>query len=294
MAVPLRKPQVVHPPGTILQHLYVKERLIGIPSGTFVEVGVGSGHLSYLLLCGGWSGTGYDLSASSLARTSELTASFIASGRFAVCHADWLLEAEVASVDLVVSSMVLEHLDDDGVRRYFERARAALRPNGLGIILVPSSPRHWGIEDEIAGHYRRYTADSLSATVRQHGWRVQHVAGLTYPLSNMLLRLSDILVRRAEQARQVLPLQERTKHSGDRNVAWKTNYPPWAGALINETTLRPFHWLQRRHRSDPNALVLYCECLPPDPDDQIPRLRPHEHRARPPGPPHSPTVPPGR
>jgi SAM-dependent methyltransferase len=254
-----RGSRVVHPPGTLLQHLYVKERLAGVAPGSFVEVGVGSGHLSNLLLRNGWSGTGYDLSAGALARAARLNAPFIERGRFAVRRGDWLAEAESAPADLVVSSMVIEHLDEDGVARYFEQARSTLRSSGRGVVLVPGSPRHWGIEDEIAGHYRRYTADSLSATVRRHDLRVLHLAGLTYPLSNMLLRLSNALVSRAERQKRLLSLQQRTERSGERDVAWKTEFPPWAGALLNETTLRPFHWLQRRCSGYPGALVLYCE-----------------------------------
>lgn len=262
MAAGSGKARMVYPPGTILQHMYVMERLVGLTPGSFVEVGVGSGHLSHLLLSCGWSGTGYDLSDSALARASQLNAPFIASGHFAMRNKDWLRGVEAEPVDLVISSMVIEHLDDDAVRLYFERSASALRPGGRGILLVPGSPRHWGIEDEIAGHYRRYTTDSLGATVSQHGWRVLHLAGLTYPLSNLLLGLSNILVRRAEQDKQALTLEERTERSGDRNVAWKTDFRPWAGALVNETTLGPFHRWQKRNPDNPNALVLYCECLP--------------------------------
>ena len=46
----------VLPPGTLLQHMYLRERLRDRPAGTFVEVGVGSGHMSRLLLDLGWSG----------------------------------------------------------------------------------------------------------------------------------------------------------------------------------------------------------------------------------------------
>jgi SAM-dependent methyltransferase len=253
---------VVHPPGTILQHLYLRERFATLAPGTFVEVGVGSGHLSQLLLSEGWQGTGYDLNAASLARASALNSAAVAAGRFSVRNEDWLVGQQAPAVDLVVSSMVLEHLDEQAIDRYFERAAASLKPGGLGILLVPSSPAHWGIEDEIAGHHRRYTAQALRATVQLHGWRVEHLAGLCYPLSNALLRLSNLLVDRAERDKQALSMQERTEHSGDREVAWKTDFPPWTRVLVNDRALRPFHWLQKRFRGAPGALVLYCECRP--------------------------------
>ena len=259
--------RVVYPPGTILQHLYLRERIAAWTPGAFVEVGVGSGHISNILLSLGWSGTGYDLNAAAVARASSLNRVFIESGRFAVRNADWLAGGdEPKSVDIVVSSMVLEHLNEAQVADYFEHAAQLLRPDGRGIFFVPGSPHHWGIEDEIAGHCRRYTIGSLSDAARQHGWLPIHVVGLTYPLSNLLLGMSNALVRRAEEHKQTLSLQERTEQSGSREVEWKTEFPGWTGMFLNETTLRPVHWLQRRKRSQAShdALVIYAECFPPE------------------------------
>ena len=62
--------------------------------------------------------------------------------------------------------MVLEHLDEEDELRYFEKCEQDLKPGGFAILLVPASPAHWGVEDEIAGHYRRYTFDSLRVLLR--------------------------------------------------------------------------------------------------------------------------------
>jgi SAM-dependent methyltransferase len=255
---------VVHPPGTVLQHLYLKERVASLTPGSFVEVGAGAGHISNVLLSLGWSGTGYDLNAAALARASAVNRAFVDAGRYAVRNEDWLTADDHERVDLVISSMVLEHLDDEQVAQYFDCAARQSRPGGRGILFVPGSPPHWGIEDEIAGHYRRYTADSLSDMIARHGWTPTHTVGLTYPLSNLLLGLSNALVRRAEADKQALSLQERTEQSGDRDVEWKTGFPPWTRFLLNETALRPAHWLQklRRSRASKDALVIYCECRP--------------------------------
>jgi hypothetical protein len=56
--------------------------------------------------------------------------------------------------------MVMEHLDVHGERAFVERAGRCLSAGGRMVAIVPASPEHWGIEDEIAGHYRRYTANS--------------------------------------------------------------------------------------------------------------------------------------
>jgi hypothetical protein len=54
------------PPGTILQHRYLKERLSRLRPGRFVEVGCGKGFTSRVLLDAGWTGIGYDLNPDSL------------------------------------------------------------------------------------------------------------------------------------------------------------------------------------------------------------------------------------
>jgi SAM-dependent methyltransferase len=256
--------KVVHPPGTVLQHLYLAERLSCLSPGRFIEVGIGNGHASRVLLDHGWRGTGYDLNSEAVAHALGVNSDFVASKTFEAFAADWLNEeVESNALDLVLSSMVLEHLDDADVSRYFAQAARALRPGGRAIFFVPGSPRHWGIEDEIAGHYRRYTTESFTSTVVEHGWRVAHIAGLTYPLSNLLLSTSNRLVSRAEADKQELELKERTELSGDRDVPWKTGFPSWTGVLLNETAMRPFHWLQKHYREHPGALVIYCECTPP-------------------------------
>lgn len=258
--------RIVHPPGTILQHLYLKERLRSIPPGRFVEVGVGSGHVSSVLLSLGWEGIGYDLSAKAIERASRVTRAFVDAGRFALRNEDWLAteQSEGGSADLVISSMVLEHLSDAQVPLYFERAASQLRADGRAILFVPGSPRHWGIEDEISGHYRRYTIATLRETVSRQGWAASHVVGLTYPLSNLAMGLSNFLTRRAEASKRSLTLQERTVQSGHREVRWKTEFPRPAGWLLNETVMRPAHWIQKleRCRSSEAAVVIYCECQP--------------------------------
>ena len=44
------------PPGTILQLIYLRERLENIKSGRFLEIGPGSGEICGLLLELGWRG----------------------------------------------------------------------------------------------------------------------------------------------------------------------------------------------------------------------------------------------
>lgn len=261
----IRKP--VLPPGTLLQLMYVRARLRRLAPGRFVEIGVGHGALSRLLLDLGWRGVGWDLNEHALEAAAALNADAIAERRYELTLANWLEAADEGSqsAGLVVSSMVLEHLDDDDERRYFRRAAETLRPDGRVVLLVPGSPRHWGIEDEIAGHQRRYTFETLRHAAESSGFSVEQLAGLTFPLSNLLLPLSNRRVRRCEADKMSLDLERRTVESGDRHVPWKTSFPAAAGLVLNEAVLFPFDLLQRVNSRSHRSLVLYCECRPDGP-----------------------------
>lgn len=253
---------MILPPGTILQQMYLKERLRGTPAGTFVEVGAGQGIVSRTLLDLGWKGTAYDLNADSLEVAARVNADAVAEGRYTTRHGNWLDERGGGKTDLVVSCMVLEHLDDAQEARYLERCREVLRPGGLGVLLVPGCPELWGVEDDIAGHLRRYTFDSLGERVRSHGFGLRHVAGLTYPLSNMLFPLSEFLVKRAERQKMALSAQQRTELSGNRNVKFKTTFPAALGLVLNDVTMTPLHWLQKANARNPRSMVIYAEFSP--------------------------------
>jgi SAM-dependent methyltransferase len=243
--------------------MYLTERLRALARGSFVEVGTGEGWLAKTLLDAGWCGTGYEPGAEAAARAAEQLAPEISAGRFRLERRDWLtVDAAGAEVDLVVSAMVLEHLAPEQEHEYFRHAAGYLRPGGRALLLVPGSPAHWGIEDEIAGHYRRYSPESMRRLLAVVGWEVGHIAGLTYPLSNLLLPLSNRLVRRSEGHRRALSLAERTTASGSRDVPLKTRFPATLGLVLNTYALAPWHWWQKMARHHPHALALYVECWP--------------------------------
>lgn len=257
-------PMAVLPPGTLLQILYLRERLALVRPGRFIEIGPGSGELTKVLLERGWSGVSYDLDVNTIAALKARFATEIAQGRYAAIAGDFLSSTpDHNPADLVISCMVMEHLDDVAEPAFMRQAARNLNPGGLMIGLVPSSPAHWGIEDDIAGHCRRYTSDTLNRLMQTTGWQLDHVAGLTYPVSNMLLPVSNFLVNRSERAKLTLSALDRTKQSGRRNVRFKTHFPSIIGLILNEYTMMPFHLLQKCFSKSQRALVLYFEASPP-------------------------------
>ena len=162
----------------------------------------------------------------------------------------------------MISCMVMEHLEDDAQNAIMKMSADCLKKGGVMIGLVPSSPAHWGIEDDIAGHCRRYTRNSIETLVSVNGWKLLHIAGLTFPISNLLLPVSNFLVNKSEGSKLDLSPLDRTKQSGRRQVKFKTYFPAILGLLLNEFTLFPMYILQKLFVKSERALVLYFEAQP--------------------------------
>lgn len=246
------------PPGTILQLMYLRERLENIQPGRFVEIGPGSGEITALLLELGWRGCSCDLEEVTIARLRNRFCDEVAAGKLEAFHGDFLMLPD-DSVNLIISCMVMEHLDEDDQKAFMDKAALLLKDDGQMIGLVPASPVHWGIEDDIAGHFRRYTRGSLQELATVTGWRLLHSSGLTYPVSNILLPVSNYLVKRKERKKLELSVLERTRLSGRRSVLFKTRFPSFFGLLLNRVVMYPFHILQKKFGNNDNSLVLYFE-----------------------------------
>lgn len=249
------------PPGELLQIAYLKERLANLTPGTFQEIGPGKGTISRVLLGLGWKGSAYELGKESAQELRSRFAAEISKGQFSVICGDWLT-APIVPADLLISCMVMEHLDHRREAEFMRRALNTLSSGGRMIGLVPGSPKHWGIEDDIAGHQRRYTRDAIKELMVKTGWKADHIKGLTFPLSNLLLPISNRLVKNAEQQLLQYSPSERTVRSGHRSVLGKTRFPQIFGLLLNPVAILPFHWIQKLFGDAEGALVLYFEATP--------------------------------
>ncbi len=78
-----------------------------------------------------------------------------------------------ADFDTVICLNVLEHVEDD--QGSLENIRAVLRPGGHALILVPRGPGLLGTLDEVLGHRRRYTPESLRAVAAAAGFDVKEI-----------------------------------------------------------------------------------------------------------------------
>lgn len=246
-------------PGSILQRMYFKNRLKKMKAGKFLEVGCGNGYLSEILLSRGWQGTSFDLGESACEKSRQRNAKFITEKKYSVVSGDFLTAEINEKSDLVISMMVIEHLAPENVERYFEKCKKIIKPEGKIAVFVPAGMKHWGVEDDIAGHFRRYEFADFYKLAEESGLVILDLSGLTYPVSNLLLGLSNRMVRKNEGHKKDLSLEERTIQSGDRSVKFKTSFPFYLKLLLNEMVLFPFHLLQIINKKNPGSMVIYCE-----------------------------------
>ncbi|MCS6950416.1 MAG: class I SAM-dependent methyltransferase [Armatimonadota bacterium] len=140
------------------------------PNPVIVDVGCGTGATAVLLQQYGMV-VGVDISplALSWSRQRGLEALLLAAAE--------RLPLLSESVDVIVATDILEHLDDDVA--VLEEFRRVLRPGGCVVVTVPAYRILWSEHDLALMHRRRYIASVLAKRARLAGFEI---AKLTYAL----------------------------------------------------------------------------------------------------------------
>jgi len=133
--------------------------------GEVLEIGSGIGNMSGLIRP---AASRLVVTDASPAHLDRLRARFAGDPGVAVCayDLDGPPPADVAArtYDAVVAINVIEHIEDD--RALVGRLAALLRPGGSLLVYVPACPAAFGPLDTALGHFRRYTAATLTELLR--------------------------------------------------------------------------------------------------------------------------------
>lgn len=144
----------------------VRRSVRGLPPGRAVDVGCGPAGNTAVLCDLGWDVTGVEL--------TEVAAAIARSRGLDVVRGDATrLPLPDASVDLVVSTDVWEHIEDD--KAVAAETARVLRPGGRALVAVPCAMALWSGHDVALGHVRRYERDGLTGLVESAGLRVERV-----------------------------------------------------------------------------------------------------------------------
>ena len=247
-------------PGHVLQHQAIWSELKDLPPGYFLEAGCGIGLISNFLLRKGWKGIGVDLNEDSIQLNRSINKKFIENKEYNCLCDDFTSYSDPtiksSGYDLVISSNVIEHLKEPTFSDFLQNMVSSTKENGQIVILVPGSPKDWGIEDEVVGHIKRYTQEDLKQIAQDFNLTPINIYGTTYPLSNMLLGMSNYLVKKNEGHKLSHSGYENTIESSLRKNKYKTEFPLWTRLIINKFFLYPFILLQNLFKKHPRCLML--------------------------------------
>jgi SAM-dependent methyltransferase len=215
-------------------------------AGPFLDAGCGSGDVSLHLARKGWTGTAVDASPDAVARARALLAPYpdvrVEQGSAFGPNFSSSDAPERADFALALAMDVIEHLEDDAAA--LSALAARLRPGGHLVVSVPSNPREWRWDDEVFGHYRRYTEADLRAKLRAAGFVTLEIWDFTFPVFWAMRRAYT----RLKPAPRVLDgsREERTRASSGENP-WAV---PGSGLLSRDNFLwrALSRWQFARHR----------------------------------------------
>jgi hypothetical protein len=95
--------------------------------------------------------------------------------------------------DTVVCLNVVEHVERDV--EALVNIRSALVEGGRAVILVPQGQWNFGSLDEVLGHFRRYSRESLATAARKAGFEIEQILEFNR-IGSMAWFLNGRLMRR--------------------------------------------------------------------------------------------------
>lgn len=240
------------PPLTFNAHLrwdVITRELAAVDVTDVLEIGPGEGAVA-CRLAPGRRYIGVELSDRTRAITEQRLAQLGSPGRLVASLAD-LPEDE--RFDLVCAFEVIEHIDAD--REALASWAQRLRPGGTLLVSTPSGPDRMGAADEIAGHFRRYSADGLAAMAGGCGLVDVRVTHVGYPVGYLLEKVRNtVAARRLARAGREVGSEHAVAAATEQSSSF-LQPPSWSGRATRAASA-PGIWMQRRRPDAGTGLVL--------------------------------------
>jgi SAM-dependent methyltransferase len=174
------------------------------PGGHIVDAGCGTG-ADVSAFPAAYHRTGLDGSATAIAFARSRHRDV----RFEVAVLPGAAADVIGRANLVLLCDVLEHVEADGA--FLRWLIDAMQPGAHLILTVPADPRLWSPHDEVYGHHRRYTQETLAAAWAGSSVRVR-----------LLVPFNRVLYPVARLARTVANRRGRGwgRGGGDLSLPW--------------------------------------------------------------------------
>jgi len=173
-------------PLTHTRYRLVLSRLGPLPAGSkILDVGCGSGVLLERI-CERFPGVephGVEYSSSAKEQVHIALRDRVLYGDFLKVAKAW----DPGSFEAIVTSEVLEHVEHPDL--FLSEMYRLLKPGGQLVITVPAGMKHWSVQDEVAGHFRRFEVDELKAQLEATGFQRVEAIGWGRHVAQIYSRL---------------------------------------------------------------------------------------------------------
>ncbi len=113
---------------------------------------------------------------------------------------------------------VLEHIPDED--SFLKSVRSTMKTDGKLYVTVPAYRFLWSVEDDHAGHFRRYSLNSLNASFARNGFRMEYGSYIFSPLP-LPVFLARTLPEKFGMHAQHSPADHSRSHSASPGVVSK-------------------------------------------------------------------------
>ncbi|MBN2458145.1 class I SAM-dependent methyltransferase [Candidatus Woesearchaeota archaeon] len=169
------------------------------PQKRLLDVGCGLGYMT-ARLSGRFQATGIDLDKDCI----RFAADQDPKGKYMVADAGKKLPFKDDTFDYVISSEVIEHVEDD--RLFLNEIRRVLKPGGLAVITTPSSEGLVKVSDKchkhgLEKHFREdYTRKELVSRFLEAGFRVASVSYSMILFTQLFMELTKSVYSKKDKA----------------------------------------------------------------------------------------------
>lgn len=230
-------------PKLILRESCIRDVSGSWPSGRFVEMGAGTGHMTRIFLERGFTGACHDLGKDS----RQMMRRNLADAGARMVVVEDLSELPRDGFDYLFAFEVLEHIEPDG--EVFREWMRYLKPGGRVLLSVPAHARKFGRSDELVGHVRRYEKDQLHQLMHDAGIDDIRIINYGYPITELTRRLSNRMVRN-DKSYDGMSAEQRSIRSAQA----KPKVINRVLSLLSDKLVLPFcvaqRWFYRRDLGD--------------------------------------------
>lgn len=136
------------------------------PSGAIFDIGGGNGYVSKNLIDNGFDCVLIEPGASGASKAVERGVKNV------ICASVESAEFRPHSIPGVGLFDVIEHIEDDAA--FLKNIHSLMIPGGKLYATVPAYNFLWSAEDVYAGHFRRYTIDSICDVLRKAEFQIEY------------------------------------------------------------------------------------------------------------------------